>query len=333
MDRRFFRIGFLAVFWLTLPASCHFRDRSGRPDVSDSLPTGDLIVFHAGSVTLPVRAIADSFQKRYPDVRILHEAAGSRECARKISDLKKPCDIFVSADVDVIESLLYPDYVSGWAGFATNEMVIAYTPASRYAAEIDSSNWMDILLRKDVVYGRSDPNADPCGYRTLMTLELAEQYYRKPGLEKAITTKDRQAIRPKETDLLALIETRNIDYLFIYRSVATQHHLKYIELPPGINLSKPELNDLYAGVRIKLSGKTPKESIIQQGAAMVYGVTIVNQAPNRIAAEAYLAYFLSRKGGLAVFDQMGQPVLYPVICVSPDGKNLWRPCAKVGATE
>jgi len=323
----FLRTGLMSAFWLALLASCNYQRSQNHTAVAfDSIPSGELIVFHAGSVTLPVRAIADSFQKLYPGIRMMHEAAGSRECARKITDLKKPCDIFVSADVDVIETLLYPDYVSGWVGFATNEMVIAYTPGSRYAAEIDSNNWMEILRRKDVVYGRSDPNADPCGYRTLLTLKLAEQYYRQPGLEKVMTAKDRQAIRPKETDLLALIETRNIDYLFIYRSVAAQHHLKYIELPSAINLSDPGLNDLYAGAKVRLSGKTPEETITQQGAAMVYGVTIPDHAPNRVAAEAYLSYFLSRMGGLAVFEKLGQPVLHPVICVSPEGKRLWVPC-------
>lgn len=38
------------------------------------------------------------------------EAAGSRDCARKIRDLKRPCDVLASADYLVIEQLLVPDY-------------------------------------------------------------------------------------------------------------------------------------------------------------------------------------------------------------------------------
>ena len=49
-------------------------------------------------------------------------------------------------------------------------------------------------------------------------------------------------IRPKETDLLALLEAGEIDYLFIYRSVAGQHGLKMILLDDEINLKSSALN-------------------------------------------------------------------------------------------
>ena len=42
---------------------------------------------------------------------------------------------------------------------------------------------MDVLMRKDVIYSRSDPDSDPCGYRTIFTFMLAEKYYKKPGLD------------------------------------------------------------------------------------------------------------------------------------------------------
>ena len=42
---------------------------------------------------------------------------------------------------------------------------------------------MDILLSDDVIYSRSDPDADPCGYRSVLTMMLAEKYYKKPGAD------------------------------------------------------------------------------------------------------------------------------------------------------
>ena len=48
-------------------------------------------------------------------------------------------------------------------------------------------------------------------------------------------------IRPKETDLLALLEAGEIDYLFIYRSVAQQHGLKMILLDDAMNLKAAKL--------------------------------------------------------------------------------------------
>ena len=61
-----------------------------------------------------------------------------------------------------------------------------------------------------------------------------------------MSSKDKEYIRPKEVDLVALIESNAIDYMFQYKSVAIQHGLKYIELPREINLSDPSLNDLYS---------------------------------------------------------------------------------------
>jgi molybdate/tungstate transport system substrate-binding protein len=49
-----------------------------------------------------------------------------------------------------------------------------------------------------------------------------------------MVSKNKDFIRPKEVDLVALIESNAIDYMFQYKSVAIQHGLKYIELPKMI---------------------------------------------------------------------------------------------------
>lgn len=110
-------------------------------------------------------------------MNILREVAGSRECARKISELSKPCDVFASADYLVIDNLLIPEYAEWNIHFIANEMAIVYRPESRRAAEITPENWFDILLDPNVAFGRSDPNSDPCGYRAIFTMKLAEQHY------------------------------------------------------------------------------------------------------------------------------------------------------------
>ena len=198
---------------------------------SSSGKTKDIIVFHAGSLSVPFKQLKEEYETRHPDTRILLEAAGSLVCARKITELKKPCDIIASADYFVIDELIIPEY-SGWSiRFATNEIVIAYHEKSRYSSEINNENWIEILSRDDVIYSRSDPDSDPCGYRSVLTFMLAEKYYHKPGLTDRMVTKNKDFIRPKEVDLIALIESNTIDYMFQYKSVAIQHGLSYIELP------------------------------------------------------------------------------------------------------
>ncbi len=60
-----------------------------------------LIIFHAGSLSVPFKEIAKEFEKLNPNTKIILEVAGSGTCARKITDLHKPCDIMASADYKV----------------------------------------------------------------------------------------------------------------------------------------------------------------------------------------------------------------------------------------
>lgn len=269
-----------------------------------------LIIFHAGSLSVPFKQLAEAFNKENPEAIILREVAGSRKCARKITDLDKDCDIMASADYTVIDQLLIPDHAEWNIKFASNEMVIVYNKKSACCDLIDSNNWYKALFRDDVRYGRADPNSDPCGYRTVITMKLAELLYKEEGLADRLIKKDNKYIRPKETDLLALLETGDLDYIFIYRSVAEQHHLSYITLPDSINLKLPELKEFYAQASVEISGKEIGEYITKKGEPMVYGLTVLKNAPNKDLAMKFVDYILSAKG-TAIMEANGQPSVVP----------------------
>jgi molybdate/tungstate transport system substrate-binding protein len=301
------RILTLIPIWaglLSCPEAAQTGSQAGR----------QLIIFHAGSLTIPFARIIDGFKKENPGVTVLTEIAGSRECARKISELHKPCDVLASADYMVIDTLLIPKFARWNLKFATNEMTVVYSEKSRRAGEINRKNWFDILLDKRISFGRADPDADPCGYRTIFTVKLAELYYGKPGLAAGLLGKDTEYIRPKEVDLLALLEAGELDYIFLYRSVAEQHRLKYLTLPDTINLKKAELEDYYRQASVELSGAKPGEKITQFGTSMVYGVTIPNHAPNPEPARRFIHYLMNQDKGLKVMAQMGQPTVVPSSC-------------------
>ena len=276
--------------------------------------SGDLIIFHAGSLSVPFKEIASAFEKENPDVNVVMEAAGSRTCARKITDMKKECDIMASADYTVIDQLLIPDYTSWNIKFTSNEMTIVFTDESKFSDSINKENWMDILLDDDVAYGRSDPDFDPCGYRAVLTMKLAETFYEKPGLAKRMLKKDINYIRPKETDLLALLESHNLDYIFLYRSVAKQHGLKYLFLPDEVNLKNSDFTYLYNSVNVEISGKKPGEKISKQGEPMVYGITILKNAPNTEIALTFVEFLLAKDKGMKIMEENGQPSIVPVKC-------------------
>ncbi len=272
----------------------------------------DLVIFHAGSLSVPVKRLSEAFEKENPGVRILTEGAGSLQTARKVTELGKSCDIMLSADHFVVSSMLIPEYASWNIRFATNALVIAYRPESSYSSIIREENWADILLKDDVIIGRADPDADPCGYRTVFLATLAEEYYGRPGLADSLLGKDRNYIRPKEVDLVALAETGVIDYMFQYRSVAIQHGLRYLELPEEINLSSPLMTDLYSRATCLIPGDAPGERTMVRGDYISYSGTVLDKAPQKELAMKFFAFMLSDEGR-AIFRECGQKPLVPAV--------------------
>lgn len=272
----------------------------------------ELIIFHAGSLSVPVMKLNAAFEKANPGVRVLSEAAGSLVCARKITELGRECDLILSADYFVIDNLLIPSYASWNIKFATNEIVIAYKPESAMSSFIREDNWADILLRDYVIFGRSDPDSDPCGYRTVFVFQLAEDHYGRPGLADSLLKKDLQYIRPKEVDLVALTETGVIDYMFQYKSVAEQHGFRYIELPDEINLSSLELKDYYNMGKYMIPGTAPGERTEIRGDYISYSGTVPVNAPNRELAIKYFSFMLGAEG-VKIFRESGQDPLVPAV--------------------
>ncbi len=284
-----------------------------------------ITVFHAGSLTVPLQRIASLYPDKSVEIRL--EASGSVEAVRKITELGKRADILASADYRLIPKMMYPKYADWYVIFATNEIVLTYTNRSRYSNEINEDNWPEILMRNDVKFGFSDPNKDPCGYRSVMTILLSSGHYNKPLdqiLVKAtnIEVKGMEAwvpdpievrgnnlvIRPKSVELLSLLEAGTLDYAFEYKSVAVQHGLMYVQLPPEVNLGSPKLADLYSKVKVHIFSGSKREKVIK-GAPIAYGLTVTKVARNREQALKFVRFILTK--GLDVFEESGQPPVKP----------------------
>lgn len=297
--------------------------------ISPSYAKEKIVIFHAGSLSVPFEKIVKLFEKKYTDYTVVREASGSRMAARKIADLHIPCDVMASADYSVINNLLINTNNAKFnALFATNSMAIVFTKQSKYAGVINSKNWFDILLKKGVIVGHSNPNDDPCGYRAMLVVKLAEKYYHLKGFFKKLfgypdyykigmEKKGKVVVRPKETDLLALLKTHNIDYIFLYKSVAIQHHLRYISLPPQISLADKKYSKLYKTVFFKVTGKKPGSFIVKKGAPMVYGITIpqnANSPIDKTGAKLFVRFVLS-KDGQKIMKECGQGVINPPLII------------------
>ncbi len=306
MKRLAISLFLVLVLTLTLIVGC-----SSQPTPPATL-SGELKIFHAGSLTIPIAQISEEFNKLHPDVEILTEAAGSATTIRKVTELKKECGVIASADYALIPELMFPDYADWYIIFATNQMCLTYTDSSKFADEINSDNWYEILQRDGIKYGRSDPDQDPCGYRTLMVWQLAEDYYNEPDLYNKLYDAAGELIRPKEVDLIALLESGDLDYAFEYTSVAAQHNLKYVKLPSEINLADANFKDFYAQAQVEIAGTEPGTKITVKGAPVVYGITIPKNVPDPELAVAWIDFLLS-SDGMTIMEANGQPPVIPAV--------------------
>ena len=266
---------------------------------AQGVATGPLVVFNAGSLAKPFNDLLQEFERRHPDVETAQENSGSLEAVRKLTELGKIPDVIGVADYGVISKLLIPNHVSWYATFARNAMVLIYTDESIGASEINGQNWWQILLRPGVRTGRAEPALDPNGYRTLMAFQLAEQFYRQPGLaarlQRALGSK---YIRPKEADLTALVQAGELDYSWSYLSIARTAGLRHVDLPREIDLSEPGLAQWYSQARVRLPGpsRAGADSVEFQGEPIVYALSIPRRAPHPQTAREFVRFIFSPEG-------------------------------------
>ncbi len=255
-----------------------------------------LTVFGAGTLAAPFKKIDDAFMRLHPQIVVQAQFGGSVKMVKQVTELHQLADVVAVADYNVIPKYLFgangtPVYSDWYAGFATNAITFVYTDRSKFASELTPQNWYKVLSRPGVQIGRSNPDTDPSGYQTVQMLALAEKYYGQPGLEAAILhNAPTTNMRDTETELIAALQSGQIDYLAIYLSDARQHGFQYLELSPEINLSDARFSPSYA----QASVQTANGSL--SGKPIVYAVTIPNNAVHPDAARMFLQFLLGVEG-------------------------------------
>jgi molybdate/tungstate transport system substrate-binding protein len=264
---------------------------------------GPLVVYTAGSLARPMRAALDSFAAR-TGTRYELESAGSLETARKLTELGKIPDIVALADEDVFPKVLIPSQATWYVRFAENRIILAYTDRSRFAAEIDSTNWWTVLQRPGLEIGRSNPDLDPAGYRTLMVFQLAERLYGASGLASRLEqASPPRNMRPKEIELVALLESGDLDYAWFYESMARASGVRHLQLPAAIDLGSTELRETYANATVRVIGASAADTVTMSGAPIRYAFSIPLKAAHPALAERFAEFLLSEAGRSALRGQ------------------------------
>ena len=319
----------LTSFLLIILLSCMAGCSSGEQP-----PKTVLKVVPAGSLLQPFDEVEKAFEAQHPDVDVQVEGHGSIQAIRQVTDLHRPVDVVAVADASLIPDLMFRtdsttgvNFTDSYTPFATNAMVIAFTNKSKYADEITTENWYQVLSRPDVRIGISNPMLDAAGYRSIMVSLLADRYYRNSTLFPVLigdhftpplevqdsggieTIRLPEVLRPSDEKLvirdgsifvLSHLEAGGIDYAFEYQSVAEGHNLRWVRLPDEIDLSSPDFAEEYGKVRVILGFQ--RFSAIGQdrnGQPIVYAITVPKSAPHPELAQEFadLVVRMAKSGG------------------------------------
>lgn len=301
-------------------------------------PGGNLIIYHAGSLTPTFSAVEKLFTAK-TGVCISDASAGSIDAARRITTGGQPADIFASADPEVIELFLKPPhYVDYDIYFGKGKMALAYTTNSHNAASLSdgtafnppasipkiAANWPALVTETGAWFGGSHPFLDPSGYHSHQIFELAEK---TTGIANLYDTLLNHYSIIRTTDKLGT----NYDYQVIYEFEALSAALadttgtyRYVELPDKLNLGNPNLDKFYSQAGITVPGLDIGDAPVTIPATQVeWSVTVLNAAPNKDNAIKFLKLLFSSQG-VAQQQALGPTPISPPVVSGEDYEHLPR---------
>jgi molybdate/tungstate transport system substrate-binding protein len=209
-------------------------------------------------------------------------SAGSSALASEISGKTVVGDVFISASPAVnasLEGASNGNWVSSYQEFGFSPLVLGYYAKSRFAKDLQTKPWYDVVDLPGFLLGRTDPATDPKGVLAVDALEGTALTHDIPALNALATSKSNVF---EETALVGDLQAGQLDGGFFYGVEAAAAHLKSVPLK-GTDLSGQ------------------------------YTVAILNRAPHQAAAKAFVKFLLS-KAGRSILSRYGvTPVVPPVV--------------------
>jgi molybdate/tungstate transport system substrate-binding protein len=243
-------------------------------------------VLYAGSlVNLMEHGVGPAFDKATGN-SFQGFAGGSNALANQIKGRLRRGDVFVSASPGVNRSLMGAadgNWVEWYVTFARSPLVIGYNPHSRFAADLRSKSWYQVLQEPGIRIGRTDPKLDPKGALTVQLLHHAEQIYDAPGLEQKVLGRDDNSdqVLPEET-LVGRLQSGQIDVGFFYSTETSDLKIPYVSLPSKVALSA------------------------------VYTATVLNAGSDPKGGASFVAFLLGSRGQ-AILREHGLTVVLPTV--------------------
>lgn len=222
-------------------------------------------------------------------------AQGSNALAQLIVGGSIRPDIFVPVTPGPMWTVLRAGKAEIAQPIARTEMVIAYSPKSRFASKFESASkgkgmWCEILQQPGLRFGRTDPVSDPQGRNIIFAMMLATKAYKQPDLVEKILG---PTINPKqiftEPTVQARLQSGELDAASAYKVQPGPFNLPYIVLPKEINLSGQNVADEHPDVTLTVGGKTYRPE------PLIYYACALKDAPNHKGAAAFVEWLKSNE--------------------------------------
>lgn len=280
---------FLKIFIYFLIIFFIFGDNlySCGPEINRE-PIEEITIFCPENMVSSIMKMRPVFEKNFPGHTIYAPESSDLENIYDIIHFNKTPDILILSDESLLEKFLF-SYIDWYIIFASDRIVLAFTENSKYSSKIDENNWYKIIARGDVKPARMNERISTLGYRTLMALNLAENYYRQ-DFDNLYRNFLHQNVFSSEKELNFLLLANDLDYIFDYLSAAKRYKFRYITLPAQIDLSSKEFKEDYAQAEITLGDN------ILTGRPIRYLITIPNNVTYPQRGLKFLRVMFGKQG-------------------------------------
>jgi len=212
-------------------------------------------------------------------------AQGASGLARLIASGSIRPDVFLSITRSPVETVLQAGKADDARPVARTEMVIAYSPKSRFAPRLGAEPWWEVLEQPAIRFGRTDPVTDPQGRNIIFVLQLAASLYGQPDLPRRILGSD---VNPQqiftEPSIQARLQSGALDAASAYKVQPAAFHLPYIRLPEEINLASGSHFAQYRRASLTLNGQTYYPE------PLVYYAAALKEAPHHAEALRFMEW-------------------------------------------
>ena len=238
---------------------------AGAPSSAPAKHSGDVDVLSAGSLdTVLTKDVGPAFHAA-TGYTLVDTSGGSSGLAADIKNKIDRADVFISASPTINSTLMGSsngNWEAWYGAFASSPYVLGYYPKSRFATDLKTKPWYDVITMPGFRLGRTNPSQDPGGVLAAKALTETAKTKNLPALAKLGTeASDEYAEDPEEANILS----GQLDAAFMYEADANSQKSPFVPLT-GVNLSGD------------------------------YTIALLHNAPHVAAAEAFTRFLLGPTG-------------------------------------